>query len=174
MVLISLDQSTVVTGYAVFSGDQLVEHGVIDFHKEDDLSVRAYRMWAAIDELLRDVKPDMLVYEGVSMQNNAQVLIKLGNLQGHITASAWKLGLPFVTYLPSKWRKILEFQQGSKVKRSDLKKQALRFVEETYGVRVREDEAEAIAIGLAYLKEQKEKQNEGNKEECEEEQALPF
>lgn len=173
MRLIALDQSTVVTGYAIFDNEVLVGHGVLDYHKESDLTVRAYLMWQNIDSLLRDVQPDMLVYEGVALQNNAQVLIKLGNLQGHIMASAWILGIPFHSYLPTQWRKLLGFRQGGGVKRADLKRQAANLVEETYGISVREDEAEAVAIGLAYLKEQKEIHDNG-KENDEEEKALPF
>lgn len=174
MRIIAFDQSTVVTGYAVFENESLIAHGVIDRHKEGDLLIRAHQMWQEIDTLLRDVRPDAIVFEGVALQNNAQVLIKLGNLQGHIMASAWSLGIPFSSYLPTQWRKKLGFHQGGGVKRSDLKKQAVELVEDTYGIHVREDEAEAVAIGLAYLKEQKEIQGNDRKEDCKEEQVLPF
>lgn len=172
--ILSFDQSTVLTGYAVFDNETLVSHGVIDFHKEDDLLARANMMWIEIDGLIQDLRPDVIVYEGVALQNNAQVLIKLGNLQGHIMASAWRANIPFVSYLPTTWRKRLGFRQGGGVKRSELKKQAVTIVEETYGIHVREDEAEAVAIGLAYIKEQKEINGNVRKEDCEEEQILPF
>lgn len=173
MRLIALDQSTVVTGYAIFENEDLVGHGVLDYHKETDLNRREHMMWENIDGLLRDLQPNVLVYEGVALQNNAQVLIKLGNLQGHIMASAWTLGVPFHSYLPTQWRKLLGFRQGGGVKRAELKRQASNLVEETYGISVREDEAEAVAIGLAYLKEQKEIHDNG-KENNEEEKSLPF
>lgn len=174
MRLIAFDQSTVITGYAVFENDDLVYHGVIDLHKEKDLDIRAHQMWQELDLLIRDTKPDTVVFEGVALQNNAQVLIKLGNLQGYIMTSAWRQDVPFYSYLPTQWRKILGFSQGSKTKRIDLKHQAVALVEETYGIHVREDEAEAITIGLAYLKEQKEKIENGREEDCEAEQNLPF
>ena len=174
MKILSFDQSTVLTGYALFDNGLLVAHGIIDFHKESDLLLRAKNMWKEIDSLIADVRPDVIIYEGVALQNNAQVLIKLGNLQGHIMASAWRLDIPFVSYLPTTWRKILEFRQGGSVKRSELKKQSVALVEETYGVQMKEDEAEAVAIGLAYIKEQKEIDENGREEDCEEEQVLPF
>lgn len=174
MRTLSFDQSTVLTGYAIFENETLVSHGVIDLHKESDLLARAHQMWLEIDSLIGDVQPDVIVYEGVSLQNNAQVLIKLGNLQGHIMASAWRANIPFVSYLPATWRKKLSFRQGKGVKRSELKKMAVTLVEETYGMHVREDEAEAVAIGLAYINEQKEINENGRKEDREEEQVLPF
>lgn len=174
MRILSLDQSTVITGFALFENDTLVSSGTIDLHKESDLSLRARHMWREIDALITDARPDIIVYEGVALQNNAQVLIKLGNLQGHIMASAWKLDIPFVSYLPTTWRKLLEFRQGGSVKRSELKKQSVSLVEETYGVHMKEDEAEAVAIGLAYIKEQKEINENGGEEDYQEGRQLPF
>lgn len=174
MRILAFDQSTVITGYAIFDNEVLVSHGVIDIHRESDLLVRAQQMWLEIDNLIGVVQPDVIVYEGVALQNNAQVLIKLGNLQGHIMASAWRANIPFVSYLPTTWRKQLGFHQGKGVKRSELKRMAVARVEETYGIHVREDEAEAVAIGLAYINEQKEINEDDRKEDGEEEQNLPF
>lgn len=174
MRILSMDQSTVITGYALFDNETLVASGLIDLHKEKDLILRARHMWSEIDALIADTQPDVIVYEGVALQNNAQVLIKLGNLQGHIMASAWKFDIPFVSYLPTTWRKILEFSQGGSVKRSELKKQSVALVEDTYGIHMKEDEAEAVAIGLAYIKEQKEINENGREEDGQEGCKLPF
>lgn len=153
MKILAFDQSTVKTGYAVVDGTDLEKHGVIDLHKEDDQWIRSQVMFKEIDKMIRTVKPNLVIIEGVALQTNPQVLIKLGQLQGAIMASAWCKNLPVHIYLPSEWRKQLGIKQGKGVKRQDLKKQVVALIEELYGFKPIEDEAEAIAIALCYLRE---------------------
>ena len=151
MKIIAFDQSTVKTGYAVMDGTDLVRHGVIDHHKVDDQWERSQMMFHSIARLIQETKPQFVVIEGVALQTNPQVLIKLGQLQGHIMALAWSKNLPVQIYLPTEWRKILGFKQGKGVKRKDHKDAAMGYVKQRYPIEVSEDEAEAISIALAFL-----------------------
>ena len=47
---------------------------------------------------------------------------------------------------------MLGFKQGSGTKRSDLKQQAIDMIYDRYGISVTNDEADAICIGIAYIK----------------------
>jgi crossover junction endodeoxyribonuclease RuvC len=153
MKFIAFDQSTVKTGFAVMDDTDLVKYGVIDLHKEEDLWIRSQEMFHAIDRLIKDVKPKLIIMEGVALQSNPQVLMKLGQLQGQIMAAAWSRNIPIHIYLPTQWRKIHGFAQGKGIKRNELKIAALNLVHSSYPIEVTEDEAEAISIALAYLKE---------------------
>ncbi|MEE1301656.1 MAG: hypothetical protein UHD64_02635, partial [Bacteroidales bacterium] len=51
---------------------------------------------------------------------------------------------------PSEWRSVLEFKQGSKVKREQLKEQSINYVKEHLGFDgFSEDRCEACCIGVA-------------------------
>lgn len=169
MKIIAFDQSTVKTGYAVMDGTDLEKHGVIDLHKEDDQWIRSQMMFREIERMIKAVKPRVVIIEGVALQTNPQVLIKLGQLQGTIMAAAWSRNLPVQIYLPTEWRKKLGIKQGKGIKRQELKEQVVSLVEETYGFSPMEDEAEAIAIALCYLRDSgvipEDKENEDYGEE---------
>jgi hypothetical protein len=50
---------------------------------------------------------------------------------------------------PAKWRAALQFNQGPKVKRAELKQQSIDYVNDHLGIDLTEDECEAIAEGIA-------------------------
>ena len=152
MKILSFDQSTVKTGYAVFDGTDLIAHGVIDLHKEKDAWEREQLMRVQIKDLIKVNCPKVVVLEGVSAQSNPQTVIKLGRLQGHIMSAAWDNGADVKIYLPTEWRKIDGIKQGPR-SRKELKEQSISLVLDAYGLSLPEDEAEAIAIGVAYLKD---------------------
>lgn len=66
------------------------------------------------------------------------------------------LNIPYTVYLPSQWRKVLGFKQG-RVTRENLKQQAIDLIRDTYNLSVQTDEADALCIAMAYLKNMEEK-----------------
>lgn len=153
MKLLSIDQSTKATGWAMFDGTDLVAHGVISPKSGEDLWERMQIIRNEIDRLIKENKPKAVVIEGVAMLRDQQALIKLGQLQGLIMASAFSRNIPIDIYMPTHWRKLNGFKQGGGVKRAYLKQQAIDMIENDYGLSPTEDEAEAIAIGVAWLRE---------------------
>ena len=151
MKILALDQSTQITGYAVFDNTDLYKHGVIDLHKEKDAWERMQIMRQKVDLLVKENKPKVVVLEDVAMQRDPQALIKLGRLQGLLMASALSRNIPVRLYLPASWRKILGIKQGAGIKRPELKAQAMQIIRDVYGLEPTEDEAEAICIGLSFL-----------------------
>lgn len=152
MKILSFDQSTVKTGYAVFDGADLIAHGVIDLHKDKDAWEREQLMRIRIKDLIKQNRPKVVVLEGVSAKSNPQTVIMLGRLQGHIMSAAWDKNADVKIYLPTEWRKIDGIKQGPRT-RKELKEQSIALVANAYGLDLPEDEAEAIAIGIAYLKD---------------------
>ena len=54
---------------------------------------------------------------------------------------------------PSSWRAALGIKNGRGIKRTSLKEQDIQYVQEKYNIKVNDDEADAICIGLSQYKE---------------------
>lgn len=154
MKILSFDQSTNLTGYAVFTNSKLKNFGLIDCHNLSG-EERFKKMIMEVYALIDSVKPGFVVIENVQNQANAQAVIMLARLQGAIIGYCYKKNIPWKMYLPTQWRKLIGIKQGKGIKRDELKAQSLEFVKTITDDLVSEDIAEAIAIGCAYLKELK-------------------
>lgn len=149
MKILSFDQSTRISGFCVVNDGIPEESGVIDLHKITDTEERSRQMGIALCKKIEEVDPDLIVIEEVQQQTNASTVIKLARIQGTIIgfAAAHRIDLKILT--PSKWRSVLHYKQGPKVKRAELKQQSIDYVKEHFGLNVSEDEAEANCIGIA-------------------------
>lgn len=130
---------------------------MIDCHKIKDTSVRFVEMAKQIQELINLTRPEILVMEGVVLQHSPASMLLLGQLQGVIMGHCYNHQIPFHIMKPSEWRKLLRFQQGSGMKREQLKQQAKDHVMKKFQIQPSEDECDAICIALAFLCQQKEK-----------------
>ena len=141
------------TGIAVHCDGKLTLYDLIDLGKEKvDISERIYVMVDRICKIILKNKPDCVVLEDVAMQSNPATLILLSRLQGAIIGCCRVNKISFDILKPSNWRKTLGFRQGQGIKRPELKKQAVEFVKNNYGLKLSEDVCEAICIGNAFLK----------------------
>ena len=152
MRLLSFDQASTKTGYAVFSGTDLTRWGVLDYSKEKDTSERVKIMCLEMDTIISKVKPDIVIFEDVNLRTSVKTLIMLAQIQGCIMQSCYLKDIDFVIYAPATWRRIVGIKQSNKTERNNLKQQAIAFVRAGYGIKVGNDCAEAISIGLAHLK----------------------
>lgn len=151
MRVLAFDQSTLITGWAVFDDGKYVRHGMIDLHKHKDGITRFTEMCLSIRDVIQKYQPDQVVVEDVMYMKSAQALIVLARLQGVILGYCHILQIPVTIYLPTQWRKVLGFKQG-RVTRENLKQQAIDLIRETYNLSVETDEADALCIALAHLK----------------------
>jgi crossover junction endodeoxyribonuclease RuvC len=151
--ILSIDQSTVLTGIAIFEDKKYKSHSLIDLHKLKNSDEKFDTMCKELWKLMKDVSPAYIVFEDVSLQTNVSILRLLSQLQGIIIAYCILNEIPFTIYKPTEWRKLLGFKQGKNVKRPELKQQAKDYVLDKYNLTVGEDEADAICIGEALLKE---------------------
>ena len=150
MRIISFDQSTRCSGYAIFDNGEYVCSGVIDMNKSKlDTSERSFAMARRLWTILKEYKPDHLILEDVQQQSSVKTVIILSRLAGMIIGYAEAHKVKVHILLPSQWRAELKYKQGPKVKRAELKQQSIDFVKEKYEVTLPEDEAEAIALGTA-------------------------
>jgi crossover junction endodeoxyribonuclease RuvC len=152
--VLSLDQAS-RSGFAVSIKGKIVEWGVIK-SKGKDYHQKVRFLETKIEELISDHYIDTIVVETPMMGRNQATFGKLSGLYYATIDLALRKKLNYFAYSPSSWRKILGFKQGRGVKRDDLKQQAIAYVNENTEVQLKEtqdDEAEALCIGLAYLKQ---------------------
>jgi Holliday junction resolvasome RuvABC endonuclease subunit len=150
MVVLVCDQSTRASGYAVFEDGKYIDSGLIDMSKSKlDTDERSFEMAKALWKVIKQYKPNHLVLEETQQQSNVKTVIILSRLQGMVIgyAEAHKVKTHIVQ--PSKWRAALQFAQGPKVKRAELKQQSIDYVKNHLGLDRSEDECEAIAEGFA-------------------------
>lgn len=150
MVVLVFDQSTRASGYAVFNDGEYVASGLIDMNKSKlDTDERSFAMAQSIWKVIKQYKPSHLVLEETQQQSNVKTVIILARLQGMIIGYAEAHGVKVHILQPSKWRAALEYSQGPKVKRVELKQQSLDYVKKHFGLDLPEDQAEAICEGVA-------------------------
>lgn len=150
MIVLSFDQSTRCSGFAVFENGEYICSGAIDMSKSKlDTYERSFEMAKSLWKIIEKYKPDYLVLEDTQQQNNVKTVITLARLQGMIIGYAEAHNIKVHILLPSAWRKALGYSQGPKVKREELKRQSADYVKNKYGFVLSEDENEAICEGIA-------------------------
>ena len=150
MRVLSFDQASAKSGFALFDDEKLVDHGVIAV-KEKDASLKLNIMFAEISKKIEENTPDLVIIEGTALQSNAYSLIMLAQLQGMIVGYCYKKNVEYKIVGATTWRKALGFKQGPKVARKELKAQAKELATKLINKdkKVTEDEADAICIGYA-------------------------
>lgn len=148
--VVSFDQSTRCSGYAVFEDGEYIESGIVDMSKSKlETDKRSFEMAKELWKIIKKYKPDEIVLENVQQQSNPATMIVLARLAGMIIGYAEAHNVHVHILLPSQWRKALGYSQGAKVKRQELKQQSIDYVKENFGLCLPEDQCEAIAEGVA-------------------------
>jgi len=149
--ILSFDQSTTRSGYAIFINGKYDHSGVIDKHTIKDSEARFKEMYEGIHDLIVTEKPNIVVLENTQAQgNNMAVFRLLCQLQGAIMGMCYARGIRFCVLAPTMWRRILQFSQGPKIKREELKRQSMEYAKRL-NIEDSEDRAEAACIGAAYI-----------------------
>jgi Holliday junction resolvasome RuvABC endonuclease subunit len=149
MKVLAFDQSTKISAYSIFIDGRYVESGYIDLHKIKDTSERVRAMGVELGNVIEKYQPDKVVLEEVAQQSNPLTLKLLARIQGIIIGFCAAHNIETYIVEPSKWRSTLKFKQGSKVKREELKAQAIKYVKDVYELELTEDECEATCINEA-------------------------
>lgn len=148
--VLSCDQATRVSGYAVFDNGEYVESGIVDLSKSTlETPERSFVMAKELWKVIKKYKPDYLILEETQNQNNVKTVQVLSRLQGMIIGYAEAHKVKTYMIQPSKWRKALSYTQGPKIRRDALKQQSLEYVKKNLGLDLSEDAAEAVCLGIA-------------------------
>ena len=149
MKVLSLDQSTRITGWSLFDCGKYITSGIIDLSKNTDTTERTKQMGILICKKIEEYNPDQIVIEEVQCQSNVDTVKKLARLQGIAIGFAAANNIPLHILEPTKWRAALGYKQGPKVERKALKQQSLDYVKNKFGFVFAEDRSEAICINEA-------------------------
>lgn len=152
MRTLALDQALRVSGYAVFDGNELEASGTFEIDSTMDIGKRLEHMQSSLDTVYNAYGFDRVVYEDIQLQAGNVVTYKmLAYAQAAVILWCDAHDIPCEAMMPAHWRKVLGGQWGRK--RVEQKDHALELVREMYGKDVESDEADAICIGSAYLRQ---------------------
>lgn len=154
MILLSLDQSLVTTGYAVYDDSTLIAYSHFTIPSNLSLQERLEKIYDKIQELIKQYNITHIVMEDIQLQHgNAATYKKLAYVQAAIifAANANKIVVSINLLGSTQWRSILTnyYQIKFGKIREEQKRNTLNFVENHFKIHTTEDEADAIAIGLA-------------------------
>lgn len=152
MRILSFDQASITAGWSLFDENGYIDSGIITKNKNIPIDQRVPQMAEAICLKIKESKADVVCIEGIQTQSNQRTVVDLARLQGGIMMYCSIKHIPIHILAPSEWRKVLNFRQGPKIKREELKAQAQNYVLEHYGLNINTDEAEAICINAAAQK----------------------
>ena len=154
MKVLGLDLSTRSTGYCVYDRDA-ENYGFVKFskvkilcygsikppYKQDTLD-RIIYIEKKIKEIILAKEVEYVCIEELSSMRNGATSKILATLQGHIEIELRKREMLVVTCRPSQWRK----DRITGKTRSEMKKSAINYIKNKYGLDVNDDEADAICI----------------------------
>ena len=150
MKVISFDQSTRKSGWCYMENGKYICSGVVDMSKSElATDERSFQMAKELWKVINKYKPEVLILEQVQNQSNTKTVIILARFAGMLIGYAEAHKVHTYIVEPSKWRGMLSYKQGPKVKRAELKQQSIDYVKEHLGFELDEDQSEAICIGIA-------------------------
>lgn len=150
--LLALDQSSRITGWAVFYGEELVAHGKISVD-DPDIGERLYKIKTQVIELIDKYEITEIVFEDIQLQTNVVQNVKtfkvLAEVFGVLYETFTELELPNEAVLAASWKSTLGIKGAD---RATQKRNAAEYVANTYAVKATQDECDAICIGTHYIK----------------------
>ena len=147
MVILSFDTSSVSTGWAVFKDDEYIKSGTIREDSNIKIDKRVEEMCLKIMNKIREVEPDVVCIEELSVMRNAHTTRVLSKIISSVYVFCLMNKIKYSEYSPPEWRSVL----GIKGKREVAKEEAIEYVKINYGKSVCDDEADAVCIGASYL-----------------------
>ena len=154
MKILALDQSTRVTGWAVFADNALQEYGKFDAENAGtDIGKRLTYIREKVKTLIDKYDIQKILIEEIQLQNtvgnNVVTYKKLAYVQAILIQMFDELRLPYEIIASSSWKSTLGIKGRA---RAEQKKNAQIYVNTIYGIKATQDECDAICIGTHYTK----------------------
>ena len=147
--ILALDQSSRITGWAIFDNGKLVNYG--KFNAEvvgANIGDRLEFIRNKIRKIIEDNQIDEVIMEDIQMQgnvvNNVQTFKVLAEVFGVISELLVEMKIPQSAVLASSWKSALGIKGRA---RAEQKQNAQKWVIDTYSVKPTQDECDAICIG---------------------------
>ena len=156
MKILALDQSTRITGWAIYNDEELEDYGKIDVSKTHELGERLYAIRHLIQKMIEEFNIDKVILEDIYMDgqrvNNVQTFKALAEVFGVLYELCIEIDIPVEAVLAGTWKSTLGIKGKT---RPEQKRAAQAWVAENYGIKAVQDIADAICIGSHYLKTNK-------------------
>lgn len=147
MNILAIDQSTSSSGFAIFQGKNLIQSGI--YKPKGELYIRIHQTKEYIRELMSNNDIKYVFIEDIQYQKNQRTYKVLAGLQYVIIDLLIEENIPFEIVPPARWK---AWNQIGGKRRKEQKENAKRKCQEIFGREFKEDEADAIMIGLYGLK----------------------
>lgn len=145
--LLALDQSSRITGYAIFEDGKLLSYGKFTV-SDSDIEQRLFKIRNKVKQLIEDNEITEVVIEDIQLQNNVVSNVStfkiLAQVFGVISELLVELNIPQSTVLSTSWKSTLGIKGRT---RPEQKRNAQQWVINTYGVSPTQDECDAICLG---------------------------
>ena len=156
MKILALDQSTRISGYAIFDGDKLIDSGKFSI-EDQDMGVRLVKIRNKIESLIDNNNIDLVAFEDIQLQdnkgpNNVTTYKKLAEVFGVLEELCTEKKVPYRIVHSQTWKSALSIKGAD---RTTQKKNAQEYVLKTYNKKVSQDESDAICLGASVVKEEK-------------------
>lgn len=152
-IIISLDESTKSTGYAIFENNKLINYGAITQNSKNVLE-RVNNIITEIKKMIEQYKPSEMAIENVQITMSAPTAKSLMGLQFLIELVCYRNNIKCTSIRTAHWRKVLGLSNSPKIKKEQKKLEAIKYVKDKYGIDEKiNDVTDAICIGECYLKE---------------------
>lgn len=149
-ILCSIDASTKSSGISVFKDGEYQSSAILQY-SDKAMDERFPKMCRALLKHLDSFRPEIIYMEEAAVVRNAQTQRFLVRLQGVVYGWAILNASECNFIRPTEWRALAGIHSG-KMKRCELKAEAIRIVKEKLNIEVNDDVAESILIGLAAIK----------------------
>ena len=146
MIILSIDSGIEKTGYAIFRNKKYVISALIKTSKNNSTEIRLEEIYSQLKKVFEKFKPDMLVVEQLFFFKNQKTFIRVAQAQGIalLLAAQNNINVKFLTPLQVK-QTVTGYGQADK-------KSIQKMIRLELQIDIKQDdEADAIACGLAYI-----------------------
>ena len=148
MRTLALDQSSHITGWAIFEDKTLIEFGKFNF-QNPDLGERLHKIRCKVQQLVEENQIERMILEDVQFQekvvNNVQTFKILAETLGVLYEYGITAGLEPQIVLAGTWKSFLGIKGHN---RTEQKRNAQAYIVDNYQIKPTQDECDAICIGL--------------------------
>lgn len=156
MISLGLDNALQTTGYSVYNDDKLIAYDTFTIPAYKSIEIRLGEIWTHLNNLYQKYEFEHIFFEDIQQQKgNVQTFKKLAYVQAAILLWCYFNDIKYDILSPSHWRSILKdnYKISFGRSRKEQKQKAQELVRQLYQIEVTEDEADAICLAAAALKE---------------------
>ena len=148
--ILALDQASRTSGYAIFQDGQLIASGTFTYD-DDDFSLRLVKIRNKVLSLIEEYNITKILLEDIQLQgqtNNVTTYKTLAEVLGVLEELARERNIPHELVHSQTWKSTLGIKGRD---RATQKRNAQAFITEVYGLKVSQDQSDAICIGTHYI-----------------------